>query len=373
MVFAALMGVDLPAPPVPVHAAWADGAMLACAGLVALAAATGRLRLSSAGGAALAAVAYVAWATVSAARHGGLVKVLGLAELACVLVAAATLARDEALRDRVLRAWIGAAAALALVGLAAGALAQRGVDVAPLHVGDGELGWRFRPAGLQRVGLLAELLLVPLLACAADGRRLFGRWRGPLAVLFAVTLLLGATRTILAAAVGLLALRAPRRVALAGTAALLVVSLASVRLDVHGTGAPGIRARIWASAAQTIAAHPLTGVGPAAPVAVAGWPGPDDPPRVWDAHATWLNVAAQYGLPALAAFACVFALTLRRASPRLLRAALIATAFDAVTIDVEDFRHVWLLFGLAAAAHGGRTTSPRTGAGTRMSATGAIR
>jgi hypothetical protein len=85
----------------------------------------------------------------------------------------------------------------------------------------------------------------------------------------------------------------------------------------------------------------------------AAWPTANDPPIEWDAHSTALDIAATRGLPALLAFAALFAVALRGAFQRAvtptglaLLAALSATAFDALTIDIEDMRHVWLLCGL---------------------------
>jgi hypothetical protein len=82
-----------------------------------------------------------------------------------------------------------------------------------------------------------------------------------------------------------------------------------------------------------------------------------DPPLAWDAHSTPLDLAATLGWPAALAFAAVLALALRGALARprdrlqlALACALAATCLDALTVSVEDFRHVWLLCGLALAA-----------------------
>ena len=71
-----------------------------------------------------------------------------------------------------------------------------------------------------------------------------------------------------------------------------------------------------------------------------------------DAHFTPLNVAATLGLPALAALVAVPILLWRRRSrPTDLAVwgGLAGLALDALAQDVEDFRHLWVLFGMAAA------------------------
>ncbi|HEY7957924.1 MAG TPA: hypothetical protein VII38_21630, partial [Polyangia bacterium] len=279
--FAALMAVAWPAPPLPGHAAWADPLMLLCAIAFAASLLSERERsLSTVNGALLVALGYLGWAARSAAaHHAGGWKVLGIAELVCVFAIAAALTRQAAFRDRLVRAWIFGAALLGAIGLGVALLVTAGFDPGPLLVGSGELGLSLRPAGLCSTGMLAELSLVPLLILYADGERLVGRRaRLALGALLGVTMALSATRTLLAVAAGLLfldALRSGRaRRAVAGLLVLAVIALASVRIDIHRSGAPGIRWRIAASALATARAHPLIGVGPTASPARAAWPGP---------------------------------------------------------------------------------------------------
>ena len=333
-----------------------------------------------AGGALGAGLGLAAWTSLSAAIHGaGGGTALGALELAVVLGLAAALGADEAIRDRLLKAWIGGAAVACAVGLAAAAMAVAGVDPAPLHAGGGELGLAFRPAGLCRTGMLAAWSLVPVVLLWLDGERLFGRARIPLLVLIGTTLALTLTRTLLAVPFAVLLASGRRGLRLAGGALLVVAALASLRLDVHGRAEPGIRWRIAASALERAAAHPLFGVGPDAGAARAGWPRSSDPLHAWDAHSTLLDLAATRGLPAAALFAAAAALAWRasrRGPPdearTALRVALGAVLFDALTIDAGDFRHLWLLLGLANSrgarsefgrrheAGGYRPPSPRT-------------
>jgi hypothetical protein len=320
--FAALMGVA--EPRLPHQAQIADG--LALLALITMAT---RLRRMP-----LAWMAYLGWAlSVAALRHDA-GKLLGVAELACLAALAASLDEDE--REKVVRAWVLGAAVLACVALLVSGLSLLGVSN-EWTSGGGEMAWQFRPKGLARsTNLLASLCLVPFLVAWHERRR-------GLTLLFGALLLLSLSRTLLAAAVGIVLLERPRWKWL--IAPLALAAVASMYVDIHGA-APGIRWRIASSALQTIAQHPLFGVEGAP--ASAGWPGAADPPLPWDAHSTLLDVAATLGLPALFAFAALLLTSLRRARG-LLAIALVAMLFDAMTIDVEDFRHFWLLLGLVLA------------------------
>ena len=349
IVFAATMGFDLPAPPVAAHAVWADLALL----LVVLASGVAFLRRRLHVSLEPVVLAYVAWLALATALDDGEMAarvrpLLGALGLAALLTLTASLARtEEGLVDRVLRAWIGGAVILGVIGLGAGVAAWMGHDPG-LHRGDGELGLALRPAGLQRVGLLAELLLVPLLVTWADGARLLGRrLRVVVLVILSIVLLAGVTRTLLAAAlgVGLLELRSRRaRVAVV----MLIASIWAMAflLDVHGGAHGGIRARIALDALHRLTGHWMLGRGGECRVAEVGWPEPTDPSRVFDAHLTLLDIASRWGAPAALLFAAIFVSFLRRHAPRVLVVALWATAFDSLSVDLERFRHVWLLLGL---------------------------
>jgi len=72
----------------------------------------------------------------------------------------------------------------------------------------------------------------------------------------------------------------------------------------------------------------------------------------FDAHLTPLNIAATLGLPALIAFAYLCAAlwrSRRRPTNTAIWSGVAGLALDALAQDVEDFRHVWVMIGLADA------------------------
>ena len=95
------------------------------------------------------------------------------------------------------------------------------------------------------------------------------------------------------------------------------------------------------SAWRSLTHRPLIGVGPGGLAAFA-----DGQP--YEAHLTPLNVAAVLGLPALAGFLAIPLLLWRARGQPLDRPAWGAAAglaLDALAQDIEDFRHLWILFG----------------------------
>jgi hypothetical protein len=108
---------------------------------------------------------------------------------------------------------------------------------------------------------------------------------------------------------------------------------------------PGNRRQAFDTALDTLADHPLTGKGPGTYVAVnRGYP--------FRAHFTPLNVAATMGLPALAALVFLVLVLWRergRPTPIATWSGLIGLAIDGLAQDIEHFRHVWVMVGLADA------------------------
>src|SRR5205085_4727028 len=97
---------------------------------------------------------------------------------------------------------------------------------------------------------------------------------------------------------------------------------------------------------HTVMAHPLWGSGlNTHPARSAGG-------QPADTDLTPLNVAATLGLPALAAFTAMLVFLWRARGQPLDRATwggLAGMAVDSLATDVEDFRHLWILLGLADA------------------------
>ena len=95
----------------------------------------------------------------------------------------------------------------------------------------------------------------------------------------------------------------------------------------------------------TQVANPVSGSGPDThPGRYLGIP--------FDAHLTPLNIAATLGLPALMAFACLCSMLWRgrhRPTDVAIWSGIAGLALDALAQDVEDFRHVWVIIGLADA------------------------
>ena len=111
---------------------------------------------------------------------------------------------------------------------------------------------------------------------------------------------------------------------------------------------PGNRRQAFATGLDTLAEHPIAGKGPGTFVAVnRGSP--------FRAHLTPLNVAATMGLPALGALVfLVVVLWRERRRPTSIATwtGLLALAIDGLAQDIEHFRHVWLMVGLADAERG---------------------
>lgn len=147
-----------------------------------------------------------------------------------------------------------------------------------------------------------------------------------------------------------------RRRAAASIGILLVAALAALSFihleidptrpfEAHLQGTPSPRRQAFVSSLATLAAHPLLGTGPGTS------PGMRDG-APFDAHCTPLNVAATLGLPALVGFLLVPLAAWRdRARPtdRATWGMLAGFALESLGHDVEDFRHLWIAFGLAAA------------------------
>jgi hypothetical protein len=266
---------------------------------------------------------------------------------------------------RLRRALVVAAVLAAATGLAGALLYAFGISTGLLnHPGDLVPGDYPRIRGtMMRANALAGLTCVGLLLLADVPRRL----RLLVAIVLGAALLFTFSRSWIAlagaAAVYALALgpRTSRTRDIAAVAVVcgaagfvLAVSWLGVRLDptrpwdVQLVDEPGTRWVHLRAAVDTIAAHPVTGVGP----------GGVADPSGWDAHFTLANVAALMGVPAallllvLYAFVLYGSVIVARAgdvAARGIAGCLVLFGLDALARDVEDQRALWIVLGLALA------------------------
>jgi hypothetical protein len=362
-------------PPFPwlhEHAQWSDLAFAASA------AAWGLARLRGAGGprlrpAQVAALAYLAWAVVShllAARPSpsGPAKLLGMAELAALAIVTPGLVARPGVFPRVGRvvAWTALATSLAAI---AGVLLFVGGVTTPLVgvYGDLEPGAYARAqAGLPHPNLLGSYGIFAAGVVLRQEASLAPRLARTTLVALGLAELLTFGRGVLGFLLVLIVAGAPRRAATAAAVAFALVIAAMtfghVSLDPTRPLAarllpgPGSRLESGRSSFATLLEHPLVGVGPGnSPGLKEGTP--------LDAHFTPLNVAATLGLPALVAFA---AIPVRLWSDRRRPAdpapwgTLAGLGLDALAQDVEDFRHLWVAFGLVPLAEERPHAGPRS-------------
>jgi hypothetical protein len=314
----------------------------------------------------LALVAYMAAAVTSFAASSahdrvGLAKLGGMAMLGGWAVVAGVVCRDQRVRHG-----LAVVACVSVAGLAMALATTVVVLPRPMWLarmvgpfGDLVPGHYVRfQGGFTHPGQLGSFLLLAWAVVGLRGSSLPGWVRRGARALALILLISTFSRAILAMVV-LLAntSRQPRLRCLRGAVTGVVVSLIAVlsllnlRLDpsrpwaAHwGRQVPPRRLAL-VSSLRSVASQPLAGRGPEShPGNVNGTP--------MDAHCTPVNVAATLGLPALGALAIMVALVWRqrsRPTDWLLWGALLALGIDGLAQDVEDFRHVWLAIGLAAA------------------------
>jgi len=361
-------------PPFPYlheHAQWSDVVFAAAAAAWAVASVVGgwragkwpRLRLIHAALGLYLGAATLSLLLASANWQAGAWKFLGMMEL-CLLV---VITSDLASRPRVSQAITRVVAVTSLVtsiaAIAGLALFYAGVET-NLIGSYGDLvatKWYARvQAGLYHPNLLASFCIFAAAVVACDNGALPAWLRRVVQTALWVTVLLTFSRGILAFSVAA-AIRAARTVTmrrLAGVYAVacvvIIASLTIWNLSLDPTRPlemrfnPSETSSRWQTATssfRTLNAHPILGSGLGThPGWYRGSP--------FDAHLTPLNIAATMGLPALAGFTWLIVILWRRRG----RPADIAIwsgfagfALDALASDIEDFRHVWVLIGLADA------------------------
>lgn len=217
-------------------------------------------------------------------------------------------------------------------------------------------------AGTYHPNLLASFCIFAMAVVARPASALPGWLRRVAQAAIGLAALLTFSRGMLAVGLAALIARAhtrARQVLVACYATICVAVLVSltiwnIKLDpAHPLAArfasePASRWQTITSSWRTLIRHPFWGSGLQVPPGrYRGVP--------FDAHLTPLNIAATMGVPALVAFLAIpIILWRRRARPTdwALWGGLAGLALDALAQDIEDFRHVWALFGLAAADSG---------------------
>jgi hypothetical protein len=289
-------------------------------------------------------------------------KLLGIAEL-CVL---AFITSDLASRPgfsriiaRVIAITSLVTAAAALVGLL---LFYCGVDTRLIGI-YGELepsSWYARvQAGTYNPNLLASYCIFASTIVSRREGELGNRLRRVALAALWVTVLLTFSRGILGFGLAVALRNAntrPRKIfaavcAVGSVAILISISVWSVSLDPTNPGSLHLNPDVISSrrvavttALRTVTANPLSGSG------VGTSPGRYNN-LPFDAHMTAVNIAGVFGLPALIAFAAMISLLWRnrkRPTDVFLWSGFAGLALDSLAQDIEDFRHVWVLLGLAA-------------------------
>jgi hypothetical protein len=289
-------------------------------------------------------------------------KLIGIAEL-CAL---AFITSDIAARRDAGRAIARTVAAASLITAAAAVaglvLFYAGVETR-LTGSYGDLessAWYARAqAGFFHPNLLASFSIFASAIIARRASDLSPRLRHATLAALWLTVLLTFSRGILGFALAA-AIRSPRlrrsrglvyTLAAASLAVMISLTVWNVKVnpanpfDIQFDARPSSRRQAATSSLETLKAHPLTGSGPGT------HPGSyRDAP--FDAHSTPLNIAATLGLPALAGFTCLIVLLWRgrkRPTDFALWGGFAGLILDGLAQDTEDFRHLWVMFGVAAA------------------------
>jgi len=294
--------------------------------------------------------------------RAGAPKLLGVAEL-CTL---ALITSDIASRPGALRIIVRVIAITSLISAAAAlaglVLFYTGVS-SPLIGIYGELEpspWYARVQGATyNPNLLASFCIFASAVIALRDGELPPWLRRLTLAALALTVFFTFSRGILGfvLAAVIRAARTPRRRAVAGvcTAACvgIVIGLTvwnpainpTHPLDAHLRSVPSSRFQAASASLAGLVGCPLLGSGLGThPGTYRGLP--------FDAHCTPINIAATLGLPSLIAFSFLIAsLWRRRGRPTDLAiwGGLAGLALEGLAQDIEDFRHLWVAIGLAAA------------------------
>ena len=263
---------------------------------------------------------------------------------------------------------------VALVSLATAAMAVAGLALFYLDVQSGLIGaygeqfiesdrYARVAAGFHSPPLLGSFCIFAAAVVARESTAVPRRLRRAAEAALAVTVLLTFSRAVLgfaaAAAIRHASRRKSRRartlavaVTLGAVVAMAALTVGRLHLDptrpstvTYEVPDPGNRREAFETSLDTLADHPVVGLGPGS---LAG----TNRGEPFRAHLTPLNVAATLGLPALLALVGFVALLWRHRRRRTDAATwsgLAGLGIDSLGQDVEHFRHVWVMLGLADA------------------------
>jgi hypothetical protein len=357
------------------HVQWSDLVFAGAAAAWALerlrAKDVGRPRLVHLGLAFYLAAAAASLVAADPRPSSGPAKLLGLAMLVTLTLVTADVGARPGMRAAIGRTVAATALVVSVAAVLGVLLAAAGVTTPLVGVyGDLLPGVYARAqAGFPHPNLLASFCVFAVGVVGREGAGLSAWQRRVVTGALAVTVALTFSRAILAFGLALVVRAAdtPRRRRLAavfaGLSVAAIVALSTLNLALDPTRplagrlleAPSPRAQAFVTALATLRAHPGLGVGPgASPGRVDGQP--------FDAHCTPLNVAATLGLPALFGFVlvpCALWRSRSRPTDRATWGMLAGLALDGLGQDVEDFRHLWVAFGLAAAESRPWSETPR--------------
>jgi len=315
------------------------------------------------------------YATTAVAKFAGVGYLALLAALAC------DVAQDRQWHPRIAWSWLAGAAAASIVAsiAVAGFYLLPGTDaLAPLfsHYGSLPPGPYPRVQSLfANANMACNYFVVSacvLMATREAGwidRRIAAGLMGALLLASVATLSPGLGGLVLAVALwhGLDpgAGRTGRRVVVAFGLALALLLFAAMWINPAAPfEEPSVRWQIWREAWANLWRHPWLGSGLAVPVVEVAYLDPSGGlQRLTDAHDTFLNVAVQGGLPALAALAGMSAWLVRAGWRALValpdepwaKAWMIAFGcaflYGGLAGSFEDARHLWVAIGMLAAVH----------------------
>ena len=213
-------------------------------------------------------------------------------------------------------------------------------------------------AGLYHPNLLASFCIFAISVALREDSAISVRLRRATTVALCVAVVFTFSRGILGFIFAVLVRRAntrKRQAIACGWAAVCLIVVFSFTfwnlsinpthpLDAHfDMGRQSSRYQAITSSLQKLAAHPLWGSGPGT------HPG-RYLDRPFDAHFTPLNIAASLGLPSLMAFTSLLTILWRerdRPTDIAIWGGLAGLGVDALGQDIEDYRHLWVMIGLA--------------------------